>query len=56
MECDHAPFKRAGIPSALLIDLDYPEWHTRADVPAACEATSLAQMARFVEAFVFGAQ
>ncbi len=54
VECDHAPFRRAGMASALLIDLDYPEWHTTRDLPAACDAASLAQVARFLEAFVFG--
>ncbi len=32
VEDDHAPFLRAGIPSALLIDFDYePYWHTPED-------------------------
>ncbi|MBI2152345.1 MAG: M28 family peptidase [Candidatus Rokubacteria bacterium] len=32
VEDDHAPFLRAGIPSALLIDFDYdPYWHTAED-------------------------
>lgn len=28
---DHLPFLRLGIPSCLMIDFDYPYWHTRAD-------------------------
>ena len=28
---DHAPFLNKGIPSALLIDFDYPYWHTNVD-------------------------
>ena len=32
----------AGMPACLLIDLDYPEWHTQADLPAAMSGESLA--------------
>jgi glutaminyl-peptide cyclotransferase len=39
---DHWPFLRRGVPSCLLIDLDYPEWHTRADLPEAMSGASLA--------------
>lgn len=42
---DHFPFLRAGVPSCLLIDLDYPEWHTQADLPEAMEGRSLATIA-----------
>lgn len=52
--CDHTPFQLAGIPAAILIDMDYPQWHTLADTPDACDAESLAQVARLLEAFVFG--
>jgi Zn-dependent M28 family amino/carboxypeptidase len=31
VEDDHAPFLRAGVPAALLIDFDYPPWHTAGD-------------------------
>jgi hypothetical protein len=54
--CDHTPFRAAGIPSAILIDIDYPQWHTTQDLPEFCDATSLAQIARVLEAFVFGAR
>jgi Zn-dependent M28 family amino/carboxypeptidase len=53
--CDHTPFREAGIPSAILIDIDYPPWHTTADVPEACAPESLAQIGRVLEGFVFGA-
>ena len=43
---DHIPFIREGIPAIDLIDLDYPEWHTSRDVPAACSAASLGQVGR----------
>ena len=29
IEDDHLPFVEAGVPSVDLIDLDYPQWHTR---------------------------
>jgi len=31
VEDDHAPFLRAGVPAALLIDFEYPPWHTAND-------------------------
>ena len=31
IEDDHIPFLKAGVPSADIIDLDYPAWHTEAD-------------------------
>jgi hypothetical protein len=39
---DQWPFLRRGIPACLLIDLDYPEWHTQADLPAAMSGESMA--------------
>ncbi len=38
---DHYPFARRGVPSCLLIDLDYPQWHTQDDTPQAVSAASL---------------
>jgi hypothetical protein len=52
--CDHSPFAAMDIPSAILIDIDYPPWHTVADVPEACAPESMAQIARLLEAYVFG--
>jgi glutaminyl-peptide cyclotransferase len=42
VEDDHAPFLRAGVPAALLIDFDYPPWHTAADTLDKVSAQSLA--------------
>jgi glutaminyl-peptide cyclotransferase len=39
--CDHIPFLLRGIPSCLLIDIDYPEWHTQRDLPEAMSSDSL---------------
>ena len=49
---DHYPFLRMGIASCLLIDLDYPEWHTQADLPAALSERSLATVAAAVLRFL----
>ncbi len=38
---DHSPFLRRGIPACILIDIDYPQWHTQADLPSAMSAESL---------------
>jgi len=49
---DHFPFLQAGIPSCLLIDLDYPEWHTQGDLPDALADHSLATVAAVVLRFL----
>jgi len=41
VEDDHAPFLRAGVPAALLIDFDYPPWHTADDTLDKVSARSL---------------
>jgi len=38
---DHSPFARQGVPACILIDIDYPQWHTQADLPDAMSAVSL---------------
>jgi len=38
---DHIPFLLKGIPSCVLIDIDYPEWHTQRDLPDAMSPESL---------------
>lgn len=38
---DHTPFLEAGIPAAVIIDFDYPYWHTRADTANKVSAQSL---------------
>lgn len=42
--CDHIPFLKKGIPSFVLIDIDYPEWHTHADLPQAMDKQSLSMI------------
>jgi hypothetical protein len=41
VEDDHVPFLRAGVPAALLIDFDYPPWHTAEDTLDKISARSL---------------
>ncbi|HSF06400.1 MAG TPA: M28 family peptidase [Methylomirabilota bacterium] len=41
VEDDHVPFLKAGVPAALLIDFDFPPWHTAADTPDKVSARSL---------------
>ncbi len=50
--CDHYPFLRAGIPSCLLIDLDYPEWHTQRDLPEAMSSSSLAMISEVLRQYL----
>lgn len=38
---DHTPFVQLGIPTVLIIDFDYPYWHTRADTLDQVSAESL---------------
>lgn len=38
---DHLPFIKLGIPACLMIDFDYPYWHTRADTLDKISAGSL---------------
>lgn len=41
IECDHIPFLRLMIPAYILIDIDYPQWHTHRDLPEFCSPVSL---------------
>ncbi len=52
--CDHLPFIQAGIASCLLIDLDYPPWHTQADLPEAMSGVSLAMISKVLKRYVQG--
>jgi glutaminyl-peptide cyclotransferase len=41
VEDDHVPFLRAGVPATLLIDFDFPPWHTAEDTLDTLSAASL---------------
>lgn len=47
---DHSPFQELGIPSVLIIDLNYPHWHTHQDQLDKVSAKSLAQAGRALQA------
>jgi Zn-dependent M28 family amino/carboxypeptidase len=49
---DHIPFIERGIPSVLIIDFDYPYWHTTEDTIDKVSAASLEQVGRTLEAWV----
>ncbi len=38
---DHIPFLNASIPAIVLVDMDFPEWHTTSDTPSVCSPQSL---------------
>jgi len=48
VEDDHVPFMRLGVPAALLIDFDYPPWHTAEDTLDKVSAQSLAVVGEVV--------
>ncbi len=54
IEDDHLPFVNAGIPAADIIDIDYPYWHTTADLPEHVSAKSLQIVGEVVSAWVRG--
>jgi hypothetical protein len=53
---DHLPFIQAGIAAAVIIDFDYPHWHTLADTPDKCDARSLEAVGRVLVRFLWGAR
>ena len=50
---DHTPLNQAGIPSFLLIDFEYPPYHTTGDTLDKCSAKSLETVARAVFEYVY---
>jgi glutaminyl-peptide cyclotransferase len=47
---DHVPLIRAGVPAVLVIDPQYPSWHTLADTPDKCSPESLGEVGRVLAA------
>jgi hypothetical protein len=45
---DHTPLNQVGVPSFLLIDFEYPPYHTTGDTLDKCSAESLKTIARAV--------
>jgi glutaminyl-peptide cyclotransferase len=50
---DHLPLNSAGIPTADIIDFDYPYWHTLADTPDKCDPASLTAVGRVVLEIIY---
>ncbi len=50
--CDHWPFLVRGIPSCILIDIDYPQWHTQGDLPEAMSESSLSVIEEAISLFL----
>ena len=50
---DHIPFLEKGFDAALIIDFDYPYWHTSADIVKNCSAQSLGKVGRTLERFIY---
>ena len=48
VEDDHVPFLKLGVPAALLIDFDFPPWHTADDTLDKISAQSLAVVGEVV--------
>ncbi len=46
---DHSPFITWGLPAAVIIDLDYPYWHTTQDTPDKISAESLQRVGLVLE-------
>jgi Zn-dependent M28 family amino/carboxypeptidase len=43
---DHLPLSAGGVPTTVIIDFDYPQWHTEQDTPDKCSPESLGNVGR----------
>jgi glutaminyl-peptide cyclotransferase len=50
---DHIPLIQAGVPTVLIIDFDYPYWHTLGDTPDKCSPESLREVGGVLAALVY---
>lgn len=50
---DHRPLQTVGIPSVLIIDLDYPPFHTMQDTPDKCCPGTLEAVGRVIETVLY---
>ena len=50
---DHIPFIQAGVPAALVIDFEYPYWHTHEDTPDKCSAESLSEVGEVLAELIY---
>jgi glutaminyl-peptide cyclotransferase len=51
---DHTPFIERGIPAVLIIDFDYPYWHTLEDTPDKVSPDSLQAVGDTISAWIIG--
>ncbi len=51
--CDHIPLLEKMIPTCVLIDIDYPEWHTGEDRPIRCSPRSLKAVGEVVLHYLY---
>jgi glutaminyl-peptide cyclotransferase len=52
--CDHIPFLQMLIPACIIIDLDYPQWHTQEDLPEFCSPLTLKAVGDVVLEYIYG--
>ena len=50
---DHLPLNTGGIPTIVIIDFDYPYWHTEFDTPDKCSAASLENVGRVLAKIIY---
>lgn len=50
---DHLPINGGGVPAIVLIDFDYPYWHTELDTPDKCSAESLENVGRLITHIIY---
>lgn len=50
---DHLSFTAGGVPSTVIIDFDYPFWHTDKDTPDKCSGESLANVGRVLAHIIY---
>jgi glutaminyl-peptide cyclotransferase len=53
---DHLPFIQIRIPAVVLIDFDYPYWHTLEDTPDKCSAASLEAVGKVLVEYILQLQ
>ncbi len=50
---DHLSFSTSGVPTALIIDFDYPYWHTDLDLVDKCSSASLENVGRVITEIIY---
>ena len=50
---DHMPINSGGVPCVVMIDFDYPYWHTEFDSPDKCSPQSLSNVGRVLTRIVY---